>query len=204
MICRNCSLEGGVPAYCVDCDLPVLTKKEQTKKRENVDLLYSLKPKFNPLYNLTLCMLKAVPIAIVLTIAMWITMTILAIEIGGVMIDYLYVIESDLLTALLLIYAALVVMRFLFVWIHYINLEYNFYPTKMERTNGFINRSIRQVEYDEIRRVGVTEHMLQRAFNQGSIVFQLKGSSFNDIAFVRLHCIENTDEELDIINKIID
>lgn len=96
----------------------------------------------------------------------------------------------------------------------YNDLEYNFYNTKVEYKDGFLNKEEKELKYKYIREVTMTQNILERIFNIGTIRIFTNASSggygygrnhnMRGKNGIFLHCVKNVKEEYNQVKQIID
>ena len=96
----------------------------------------------------------------------------------------------------------------------YNNLEYNFYATKVEYVDGFLNKEEKELKYKHIREVTMTQSILERLCAIGTIRIFTNASSgdygnnrnnnMNGRNGIYIHCVKNVQEQYKKIKEIID
>lgn len=97
----------------------------------------------------------------------------------------------------------------------YDNMEYNFYATKVEYKDGFLNKEEKELKYQYIREVSLRQNVLERALNLGTIRLNTNATTgvYNSsnrhnnagqLNGVHIHCVENVKDQYKAIKQIID
>ena len=96
----------------------------------------------------------------------------------------------------------------------YDNLQYNFYHNKLEYVDGFINKEQKELKYKHIREVTMSQNILERIFNIGTIKVHTSASSgmasssnhggMNGRNGITVHCITDIRTKYQTIKEIID
>ncbi len=97
----------------------------------------------------------------------------------------------------------------------YDDLEYNFYSKKIIYRDGFLNKEEKELEYKNIRSVILSQNVLQRICNIGTIrlyttasnAIYTEGSRNVGIGLrngIYIHCVENVQDQYIKIKQIID
>ena len=96
----------------------------------------------------------------------------------------------------------------------YKNLSYNFYTTKVEYVDGFLNKEEKELKYKFIREVTMSQSILERMCGIGTIRIFTNASSGNINSRnhnsmrgrngVYIHCIEDVKQQYQAIKQIID
>ena len=107
-----------------------------------------------------------------------------------------------------------VAIKLIFEKIQYDNLEYNFYATKAEYIDGFLNKEQKELKYKYIREVTMTQNILERIFHIGTIriftnassgmTYNNKHNKMYGKNGLAIHCIENVKEQYQKVKDIID
>lgn len=102
--------------------------------------------------------------------------------------------------AIMIIY---VIGKLIFRRMQYDYLEYNFYSTKVQYKDGFINKEEKELKYKYIREVTMSQNILERFCGIGTIKIFTNASNggYNGIY---IHCVYNVQEQYMIIKEIID
>ena len=108
-----------------------------------------------------------------------------------------------------------VVVKMTFGKFQYDDLEYNFYATKIQYKDGFLDKEEKELEYQYIREVYLNQNILEKLCNIGTIRLHTTaanamytGNSHNASMSLRngiyIHCVENVQEQYIKIKQIID
>ena len=205
MFCKNCGAEMADEAqFCPKCG----ASKEGEVKKSNVDVKedntvqFQLKPKFNWGYKL----LGTVGVALfwVIIIACY-----LIEELEELLI--LFPSIPIIVLAIIVIYIA---GKLIFEKMQYDDLEYNFYKTKAEYKDGFLNKEEKELKYKYIREVTMTQSIIERIFRIGTIriftnassggVYNNKHNNMYGKNGLAIHCVENVKEQYKKVKEIID
>lgn len=198
MFCRNCGAEMNDSAkFCSKCGNQRIGAEESANKIvEDNNIKFSLKPEFNMLYQILSAIWSG--IIVLFFIGYFIT--------GIPLLIYFPIIPIGFL----LIY---VVMKLIFGKMQYDNLQYNFYTTKVEYVDGFLNKEQKELKYKYVREVTMSQSILERICNIGTIkVFTNASSGYGSGSHnsmkgrngLYIHCVENVQEQYKTIKQIID
>lgn len=207
MFCKNCGTEMSDNArFCPKCGFERAGAAE--RKHEIVEdnvVVTKLKPVYKFAYKFISIAGKALLWTIIF--CFWFTSDNLDI---WVKIPELLLIP----TVILVLY---VVIKMILDKKQYNKLEYNFYKTKVEYIDGFLNKEEKELKYKHIREVTMTQNILERMFKLGTIRVFTNASSggYNYNRNSRhtnmmgkngifIHCIENVQENYKRIKEIID
>lgn len=207
MFCKKCGAEMDETAkFCPKCGENVTGEvKKNVEVKEDNTVKFQLKPKFNWGYKI-ICTL-GVALLWAFIIVFWAFGSIEDVEI------LIAVLPTVPLTAIGIV-VLYVAIKLIFEKIQYDNLEYNFYTTKAEYIDGFLNKEQKELKYKYIREVTMTQNILERIFRIGTIrIFTnaSSGMSYNNKHNkmygkngLAIHCIENVKEQYQKIKEIID
>lgn len=199
MFCKNCGTEMSDTArFCPKCGNE--RTGEQSIKREIIEdnhIRLTLKPEFNILYQFLS--------------ALW----------GGIIV--LFFIGFFITGLPLLFYFPIIPIGFLVIYIvikmlvrnmQYKSLKYNFYTTKVEYIDGFLNKEEKELKYKFIREVTMSRNILERICGIGTIRIFTNASSggyggrnhssMQGRNGIFIHCLEDVEEQYRIIKQIID
>lgn len=108
--------------------------------------------------------------------------------------------NSSTIPWILAIILIFMLIKMIFDYLQYQATEYNFYNTKIEYKNGFLNKSEKTLKYKDIREVEKKEGILERIFKLGTIIIYTNASNQNN--GIRIHSLENIDEQFEKINQL--
>lgn len=206
MFCKNCGIEiNDTSRFCPKCGFDRTGGVQQ--QRETVEdnrIRYQVKPKFNVLYKLLDSLWKAI---IYMSFICYLYVAYLQTY-----IRLIYPITLLLAIGAMLIY---VVVKMIFENMQYNDLEYNFYATKVEYRDGFLNKEEKELKYKYIREVTMNQNILERFCGIGTIRIYTNASSggrgtsssHNNMGGrngIYIHCVENVQEQYRTIKQIID
>lgn len=203
MFCRNCGSEMSDTArFCPKCGNERNPEAGQSKKIiEDNSLRIQVKPEFNVGYKL----LGAIWRALVYMFLICFCATNLYI---------LWEVYPSTLLITIGIMILYVIIKLSFEKKQYNDLEYNFYATKIEYKDGFLNKEEKELKYKHIREVTMTQNILERIFGLGTIRIFTNASSggynggYNNSMRGRngifIHCVEDVQEQYRTIKQIID
>lgn len=199
MFCKKCGAQMSETAkFCPKCGNQRIGEQETTKKIvEDNTIKFKLKPQFNMPYQLINAILGGLGILLVI---------VCSFESFAILVDFPIVSLS--------IMAIYIVINLIFGKMQYKNLEYNFYTTKVEYIDGFLNKEQKELKYKYVREVTMSQNILERLCNIGTIkVFTNASSGYSSSSShnsmrgrngLFIHCIENVEEQYKIIKQIID
>lgn len=206
MFCKNCGTEIDEKArFCPKCGFDRMGEVDQQKRRivEDNKIKYQIKPKFNILYKLLSNLWKA---------------TIFMVFFTFFILDdsdkWIFSYSSILLwtVGVILIY---IILKMIFEKMQYNSLEYNFYTTKIEYKDGFLNKEEKELKYRYIREITMNQNLLERLCGIGTIrIFtnassgvyssQSRHNGMRNANGIHIHCVENVKEQYRTIKQIID
>lgn len=108
------------------------------------------------------------------------------------------------------------IIKLIFEKIQYKHFEYNFYNTKVEYIDGFLNKEEKELKYKHIREVALKQNILERAFGIGTIRIYTNASSglkwggygnyqnARNMNGLQIHCIRNPKEQYEKVKALID
>lgn len=196
MFCKNCGNELADDAkFCNKCGASIDgEQKPKEKKVEDKTIKYQIKPSFKWGYKLvTNCAYAALLILIFFGYSL------------GEAIDEI----PEFIGIIIGAAVAIVLIKLLFESVQYKNLEYNFYNTKVQYKDGFLNKEEKELKYKYIREVTMHQNILERAFKIGTIRLFTNassgyGSKGNTMNGINIHCVENVNEQFKKIRELID
>lgn len=203
MFCKNCGTEmSDIAKFCPKCG----TEREgvQEAKKEVVEdnkIKFQVKPKFNIPYKMLTIVGRAILYMII--ICCWLTDLY---ELWA-----LYPITFLITIGIMALY---IIIKLAFEKMQYDDLEYNFYTTKVEYKDGFLNKEEKELKYKYVREVTMNQNIFERLFNIGTIKIFTNASSggyptrrHNNMQGkngIYIHCVENVKEQYETIKGIID
>lgn len=205
MFCKNCGTEMSDDArFCPNCGTErngeSVPKKNEVK--EDGKVKFQLKPKFN--WGYKFISVGAVALLWVIIIAFWVSESLLELLI-------LFPALPQIVIAIVVLY---IVIKLVFEKMQYDALEYNFYTTKVEYKDGFLNKEEKELKYKYIREVTMSQNILERIFRIGTIRIFTNASSGNTYNSkhnnmygkngLGIHCIKDVKEQYQKIKEIID
>lgn len=199
MFCRNCGAEVSETAkFCPKCGYA--RNVGQAVKSEIVEdgrVKHVINPKFNLLYQFLSALWSAL---------VW--LFFIGYFIVGLAV---YIYFPIIPLAFLIIFISL---KLLFTNMQYKNLAYNFYTTKVEYIDGFLNKEEKELKYKYVREVTMSQSILERMCDIGTIKIFTNassggygGRSHNSMKGkngIYIHCLENVQEQYKIVKQIID
>lgn len=204
MFCKNCGTEiNDTARFCPKCGFDRVGGVQQQREIvEDNRIRYQVKPEFNMLYKL----LSNLWMAIIYMFFICFLFTNLY------KLWFIYPITLLLTIGAMLIY---VVVKMIFENMQYNDLEYNFYATKIEYKDGFLNKEEKELKYKHIREVTMNQNILERFCGIGTIRIFTNASSGGYGASSRhnnmggrngiyIHCVEDVQEQYRTIKQIID
>ena len=196
MYCKNCGFKLDEDSrFCSKCGLNLSNSNSSNNKTLNDDkVIFSLKPKFDLLYKV---LKEGGSLLIVLFLFSY---------------SSLYILEGSLIFAIIL----LIVILYLVIKLpiekkQYDNLVYNFYKTKVEYKDGFINKEEKELKYKYIREVVMSQNILERFCGIGTIkIFTSASTGYNSRRGnmgsqngIYIHCVPNVNKQYKRIKQII-
>ncbi len=196
MFCKNCGNELADDAkFCNKCGASIDgEQKPKEKKVEDNTVKYQIKPSFKWGYKLlTNCAYAALIILIIFGYSL------------GEAIDEI----PEFVGMVVGVAVVIILIKLFFENIQYKNLEYNFYNTKVQYKDGFLNKEEKELKYRYIREVTMHQNILERAFKIGTIRLFTNassgyGSKGNTMNGINIHCVENVNEQFKKIRELID
>ncbi len=204
MFCRNCGTEMSDTAkFCSKCGTARSGKVDSSKEIvEDNQVKFQLKPKYNIPYKLittiggTLFYLLLISLIIVDLPTLWIVFPVTILVTMGIIVVY-------------------IVGKIVLEKMQYDHLEYNFYATKVEYKDGFLNKEEKELKYKYIREIVMNQNVLERLFNIGTIRIFTNASSgmyrgnnqhnnMKNKNGLYIHCVNHVQEQYKTIKQIID
>ena len=202
MFCKNCGAE--IPNEAKFCPKCGEAKEGEAPKKlaiEDNQVIYQIKPTFNIGYKLLSTISKAILWTFI--IMLW-----LGLELW---------IELPMLTPITIVIVAIYVgVKLAFDKMQYEDLNYNFYVTKVEYVDGFLNKEQKELKYKYVREVTMTQSIFERMFNIGTIRIFTNASSggyyngrnnHNNMMGkngINIHCVTNLQEQYQKVKELID
>ena len=200
MFCKKCGTEiSDIAKFCPKCGFNVKTEqKQQNEIKEDNEIRYTIKPEFNLLYkfitNLGRSLLYLLIICFIFTnlYKLWFIYPGTALITIGIMLGY-------------------IIIKMFFEKMQYNKLEYNFYLTKIEYKDGFLNKEEKELKYKSIREITMNQNILERLCGIGTIrIFTNASSGFGNprekgrsINGIYIHCVKNVQEQYKLVKQII-
>lgn len=207
MFCRNCGTEiSDTAKFCPKCGSSITRsttagENEKEKIVEDNVLKYRLKPRFHVLYKFLTNLGRALLYVFIIGIAI----------LDSDIVSYFY---KQAISIALIYIVVYIIVKMIFGKLQYNVMEYNFYKTKVEYKDGFFNKEEKELKYKFVREVIMTQNILERMCNIGTIRIFTTASSGNygtnnhngmrGKNGIYIHCVENVREQYEKIKQIID
>lgn len=212
MYCKQCGQELSTGAkFCIGCGSIVENQYDTTIELENKrvvednNIKYELMPKFNWGYKILTDGLRLA----IMTFIVFLYFTDGNIE---------EVFSENGLQQFLFIVPMFVIifpmLKLIFESMQYKKMYYNFYNTKVEYIDGFLNKTEKELKYKYIREIVMSEGIIERMFGIGTIkIFTNASSNINtgnsshmsgNGNGIIIHCLTNVKEKYQEIKKIVD
>lgn len=208
MFCKNCGTEiSEETRFCPKCGTEISGEKSQKSNgiKEDGTVKFQLKPKFNWGYKI---------LTTVGVILFWFVIIALYMigDLEEIAIVWLFTSSIPMIVvAIVVIYVAI---KLFFEKKQYDALEYNFYSTKVEYIDGFLNKEEKELKYKYIREVTMSQSIIERIFRIGTIkiftnassgtTYNNKHSNMNGKNGLSIHCVENVKEQYQKVKELID
>ena len=205
MFCKNCGTEvSEEERFCPKCGTEISGEKIQKNNeiKEDGTVKFQLKPKFN--WGYKFITVGALTLLWVIIIAFWLSESLVELLI-------LFPTLPQIVIAIVAIY---IVIKLIFEKLQYDALEYNFYTTKVEYKDGFLNKEEKELKYKYIREVTMSQNILERIFNIGTIriftnassgtTYNSKHNNMYGKNGLGIHCIKNVKEQYQKVKELID
>jgi len=189
MFCRNCGTQMNEDTkFCANCGTSVLmeSKIEENKVIKDNTIKFQLKPKFIVLYKLL----------------MYIESAFLVVFLFQCVLFQLLFLYPEIIIIALVFIVVYVIFKILFDKLQHKNLEYIFYATKIEYKDGFMNKYEKNLKYEHIREITMSQNLLERFFHIGTI--RIVTTATSNPNGIYIHCIEDVQEQYKTIKKIIE
>jgi len=207
MFCKKCGAEiNDDAAFCPNCGASVNGEyATRAAVVEDGEVKYQLRPTFKLGYKLLTNFGRGILYLFIFTIYFLsdIEDSKNAGEIFGVILG--------LFAGILIVY---VIIKLIFEKMQYDHYEYNFYNTKVEYVDGFLNKEEKELKYKFIREVTMSQNIVERLFGIGKIkIFTNASSGGNSGAYgnsmrnrngIQIHCVENIGEQYKKVKELID
>lgn len=204
MFCKNCGSEINESSrFCPKCGYDRLGEMQQKKViLDDNKIKYQIMPEFNWTYQT----LKALGNALLYVFIICFLITSLY--------KLWFIIPSSFLLTIGIIIVYITV-KLIFGKMQYNDLEYNFYATKIEYKDGFINKEEKELKYKFVREVTMHQNILERMCNIGTIRiytnassggygYSSKHNSMRGRNGIFIHCVEDVQTEYQRVKQIID
>lgn len=202
MFCKNCGAEISEESkFCPHCGADKTGKVESKKAAvEDNKIKHQVKSEYNVPYKL-ICGIGSAILWVFLIFfcftdlyELWAIYPVsIAITIGVVVIC--------------------IMIKMIFEKKQYDDLEYNFYATKVEYKDGFLNKEEKELKYKHIREVTMNQNVLERIFKIGTIrvftnassgSYNGRGHNMKGKNGIYIHCVKNVQEQYKIVKELID
>ena len=196
MFCKKCGAEINDDAeFCPKCGASVNGETtSKTQVVEDGEVKYQVKPKF-----------------IYLLYFLIFTIYFFAEAEDGANIGNFIGVFAGIFIGIMVVY---ILIKLIFENMQYKHYEYNFYNTKLEYIDGFLNKEEKELKYKYIREVTMSQNIIERLFGIGKIkVFTNASSGMNNGAYgnsmknrngIQIHCVENVEEQYKKVKELID
>lgn len=203
MFCRKCGAEMSDTAkFCPKCGTATEHMQDKIEPIEDNNIIISLKPKFHLVYQTLSAIGKAILIILIFLLYAY----------GD---DYAIEVYMALIPIVAVIVVIYILGKLIFGKLQYNNLQFNFYKTKVEYIDGFLNKEQKELKYKSIREVTMTQNILERICGIGTIKIFTNASSglYNNTSKhntmrgkngLHIHCIKDVAEQYKKIKQIID
>lgn len=205
MFCKSCGVElNDSASFCNNCGTPVgqtgnVITEERSKKEDNV-VRMEIKPTFVWGYQI-LVMIKDILI------------TLIVLEFTCLNIVYALVNAPAIGWSIIGIVSLVYIIKLFLKKAQYKNTSFRFLKTKVEYIDSFLNKEEKQLKYEHVRKVTMTQNIFERMFGIGRIRLYTNASSgYNNSRNhkqrgkngVDIHCVSGVREKTNAIKQIID
>ena len=193
MFCKNCGAEMNDTArFCPKCGYDRMGEVTFAKREiaEDNRIRFQLKPKFNLPYKVITTLIRALIYLFIIRFCftnLW---------------EFLseYPIKLLIFFGIMLLYT---IIKLILEKKQHDDLEYNFYTTKVEYKDGFLNKEEKELKYKYVREVTMHQSVLERMFDIGTISIYTNASSGNTNG-IYIHCVKDVQQQYKILKQIID
>ena len=210
MFCKKCGAEMNDDArFCPTCGYytqgGATVEKVKENKVEDNEVKYQLKPKFHLGYKFITNFARAILYIVLFGF-------IILGDIDEDVRDIAAVLGNGVGIAVGVL-AIYMVIKLIFEKIQYDHFEYNFYNTKVEYIDGFLNKEEKELKYKHIREVALKQNILERIFGIGTIrIFTNATSGYaygnhnnmKNMNGIQIHCVANPKEQYEKVKALID
>ncbi|MBR3887766.1 MAG: PH domain-containing protein [Clostridia bacterium] len=206
MFCKNCGNQlNDDAAFCNNCGTPVgdvgvSFVQESKKVVDDGQVKVVLQPTFIGGYQLIMMIWN-----------IFLTMLFL----GVFLLDLGYIFRRFPFWGFVIVFIVTIwhIVAMLFKKAQYNKIRYNFYNTKVEYVDGFLNKEEKEVKYKYIREVTMTQNVVERFFGIGCIRLYTNASSAVSTSGrhsqtgkngIVIHCVKNLKENLSAVKALID
>lgn len=207
MFCKKCGTEMSEDArFCPKCGFDTQGENAEKKVIEDKEVEYQVKPTFKVVYKLLVNFSRAILYAFIICIGF----------LDALDEESIFNIEGTGSKALLITIIAIIaytIIKMIFEKIQYNYYEYNFYKTKVEYKDGFLNKEEKELKYKYVREVTMTQNIIERLFKIGTIrIFTNASNGYNGGTDrnngmgngIYIHCVTDVKEKYEKIKNIID
>ena len=210
MYCKNCGQElNNKASFCKGCGSKagnsiVDTQNKAIKPVEDNQIKFELKPTFKWGYKILTEGLGMI------AVILFFTFYIFA---GSDIKDAWNFIKSTpiMMAVILLLFITVPMVKIIFTSMQYKKLCYNFYATKVEYIDGFLNRSQKELKYKYVREIVMKEGIIERIFGLGTIQVFTNASTGKYSSEtngmengILIHCLTDVKSKYAEIKKIVD
>lgn len=207
MFCKKCGTEiNDDAAFCPKCGYEIGSVR--TVKNEVVEdgvVKYQVKPQFKLGYKLITNLGRGILYLFIFSV--YFLSDIDEAKNAG----EIFATIMGIFVGILIVY---VLIKLIFEKIQYDHYEYNFYNTKVEYIDGFLNKEEKELKYKFVREVTMSQNVIERLFGIGKIkIFTNASSGGNGGAYgnsmrskngIQIHCVENVGEQYKRVKELID
>lgn len=206
MFCKNCGMElSDTASFCNNCGTPVgqtgsMTETAVHSKKEDNVLRMEIRPTFVWGYQILIMIGD-------------IFLTLLFLNLFFVRVFYALVEFPLLGWSIVGIVSLIYIIKLFIKKSQYKNTVYKFYKTKVEYIDSFLNKEEKQLKYEHIREVTMSQNVFERMFGIGKIRLYTNASSGYNSSNnhtqtgkngINIHCVAELREKTDEVKQIID